>query len=215
MILLVWAISGALLAAGVFPRLAAATAFLLALCVSNPNPLLVNSGNMVRDIMLFYLMLSPCGAAWSLWPRHRGASVVKYVPAWPLRLLFLQLIVIYFVGGITKLASPQWQNGDTLYYVLASLDWTHIRILLPYWLTRVMTWTTLVWEIAFPILVIWPRTRNAALWIGVAFHVGIMAYLRVGPFGLYMLCMYLPLAAWEHWQPRLASYWPSQLRLAT
>jgi hypothetical protein len=68
---------------------------------------------------------------------------------------------------------------------------------IPYWLTQGMTWLVLAWECLFPLLVLWRPTRLAALWVGVAFHLGIWASLELGGFGPYMLCLYLPLVPWE------------------
>jgi hypothetical protein len=64
---------------------------------------------------------------------------------------------------------------------------------------RLLTWLVLAWELGFPLLVLMPRTRTAALLLGVAFHVGTGLALQLGPFPLYMLCLYLPLAPWERW----------------
>jgi hypothetical protein len=83
---------------------------------------------------------------------------------------------------------------------MGSLDWTRwsaADVSLPLWAMQLLTWTTLVWELGFPILVWLPLTRTAALWMGVLFHIGSGAALRLGPFPLYMLCFYLPLVPWE------------------
>jgi hypothetical protein len=41
--------------------------------------------------------------------------------------------------------------------------------------------------------------RIAALAIGATFHVVTFFNLEIGPFGLYALCLYLPLLPWENW----------------
>jgi hypothetical protein len=61
----------------------------------------------------------------------------------------------------------------------------------------VLSWITLIWEIGFPIFVMMPSLRALTLWLGVAFHVGTGVLLPLGPFPLYMLCLYLPLVPWE------------------
>lgn len=196
-ILIVWGACAGMLALGLFSKAAAGGALLLALCLSNANPYVINSGDMVRHALLLYLTLSPSGAAWALRRRPRSRSNRPYVSPWPLRLMFVQLCVIYFVNGIAKLQSPLWREGEAIYYVLASLDWSLLGPFVPYEMTRALTWTTLVWEIGFPVLVTVPLTRKPALWFGVAFHVGTSIAMRVGLFGLYMMCLYLPFVAWE------------------
>jgi hypothetical protein len=201
-VFLVWTIAALFLLLGVFANVAAAVALLVTLAVSNPNPFLFNAGDFVRNTLLFYLMLSPCAAVWSVRPRPLAPSGPVYIPPWPLRLLFVHMAVIYFLSGMTKLPAAQWRNGETIYYVMASLDWTHwsyASVPVPYWMTRLLTWITLVWEIGFPFFACWRRTRLITLLLGVFFHVFTNAGLRLGLFGPYMLCLYLPLVPWERW----------------
>ena len=62
-----------------------------------------------------------------------------------------------------------------------------------------MTWTVLVWEVSFPILVLNRWTRFVALLIGVGFHLGIFASMELGCFVPYTLCIYLAFLPWERW----------------
>jgi hypothetical protein len=65
--------------------------------------------------------------------------------------------------------------------VPASLDWTF----------TLLTYLTLLWEIAFPFL-LWNRTtRAAALLTGIGMHLGIWATMEVGPFSWVMLASYV------------------------
>jgi hypothetical protein len=203
-LLYVLAASAVLLGLGIVPRLAAAMAWFLSISITQLNPDLHNSGDQVRNILLFFLMLCPCGAVWSLaaWRRRRasGPGEPVLVHPWPLRLLFLQLIVIYFMNGVYKLRGAHWLSGMALVQTLGDVGWTRWSFAdwpLPVWLMQLMSWTVLVWEIGFP-LCMWIRwLRVPALIMGVLFHVGTGATMQLGPFPLYMLCLYLPLLPWE------------------
>lgn len=198
-----WALSGCGLLLGWFSRSSALVAWALSLSVFHINPFLVNSGDNARNTLLFYLMLCPCGAAWSLdawWRRHGLGAGRVFVHPWPLRLLFVQLTVLYFFTGAWKLLSADWTQGKAMHYHMANLAWTR----LPYeWLPgadllgQAFDWITLVWELGFPVLVFLPITRKPTLWLGVFFHLGTLLFFRIGPFPLYMLCFYLPLLPWE------------------
>jgi hypothetical protein len=207
-LLLLWAAAAGLLLLGLLPRASAAAAWLFSISFIGVNFYLGNSGDNVRSIELFYLMLSPCAAVWALGRRRTnagGGSGRVYVPAWPLRLLLLQMALIYVVNGLYKLAGPGWRDGDVLHIVLGNLAWSRLpsaRLPLPYALTQVMTWTVLGWELFFPILVAMRSTRTLALWLGVSFHVGTGLFLQLGPFPLYMLCLYLPFVPWERYVDR-------------
>jgi uncharacterized membrane protein YphA (DoxX/SURF4 family) len=196
-----WAVAAALLLVGVVPRLSAAFAWLMSVSVIGINYYLHNSGDNVRTIALFYLMLCPCGAVWALGHKPRVDGPVS-VPPWALRLLLIQLACIYFFNGVYKLCGPDWREGNVLHTVLGNLAWTRLpyeQLPLSYPLTQFMTWTVLIWELTFPVLVMTPWLRKPALWMGVSFHLGTAALLQLGPFPFYMLCLYLPLVPWERY----------------
>jgi hypothetical protein len=202
--LVIWAAAAVCLLLGICPRASAATAWLFSMSVMGLNRYLCNSGDNVRTIALFYLMLCPCGAAWSVqawWSRRRAPrSGPVYVPAWPLRLLVVQLALIYFVNGLYKFSGSHWRGGDIMHDVMANLAWTrfsYAQLPLPEVLIPFLTWITLFWELGFPLLIMMPFTRKLALWMGVAFHLGTGLFLQLGPFPLYMIALYLPLVPWE------------------
>jgi hypothetical protein len=205
MILLSWASAALCLLLGVFPRLSACWCWLCSISVISINYYLHNSGDNVRTISLFYLMLSPCGAVWALprWLRGHKPETV-YIPAWPLRLLFVQMAFVYCINGLYKVTSAQWESGVVMHYVMANLAWTRVSyamIPLPLPLLQLETWTVVLWEVSFPLLVILRFTRTPALVLGVLFHIGTAVLLQIGAFPLYMICLYLPLAPWEKWIP--------------
>ncbi|MCS6851157.1 MAG: HTTM domain-containing protein [Gemmataceae bacterium] len=225
-----WIVTGVGLLLGFWTRCCAAVSWALSVSLSNLNPYVENAGDEVRTIILFYLMLSPCGAVWSLDAGQGREREVVLVPPWPLRLLFVQMVLIYFMNGLYKAGGADWQAGDSLYYVLADLTlarWSYAQLPLPVPLTRWLTWLILGWELAFPALMLapglagaltdrlrcpdpWRRglrraataLRTAGLLFGVAFHVGIALCLEIGMFAPYMLCLYLPLLPWERWADR-------------
>jgi uncharacterized membrane protein (DUF485 family) len=102
---------------------------------------------------------------------------------------------IYLNTGLWKLFSPSWRDGSAVHYVLnqnvfqrfsaehlpPGLDWT----------MTVGTYTTLVWEIAFPLLILFWPTRVFALVLGVAIHIGMLVSIDVGLFSLVMLATYV------------------------
>lgn len=208
-LLSLWTASAVLLLVGAFSRFSALVAWLLAVSVHHFNPFVVNSGDNVRNTLLFYLMLCPCGTVWSVdawWARRRVATPLpSYVYPWPLRLLFVQLVVLYFMTGLIKLVFPEWARGTAMHYHLANLAWTRWPYeQLPFLLTLApfFTWITLAWELGFPVLVFLAWTRQPALCLGVLFHLGTVFLFQLGPFPFYMLCFYLPLVPWERYVDR-------------
>jgi hypothetical protein len=184
-------------------RLSAVVTWVLSASFAALNRDILNAGDTVRGIVLLYLMLSSCGAVWSVdawWRRRRPEEGPVYVHPWPLRLLFVQMVVIYFCNGLYKLLGTDWWSGRALYYVLGDLAitrWSYAAVPVPFWLTRLLTWTVLAWEVSFPLLMCWRPARLAALGFGVVFHLALAVGVELGAFSFYMLCLYLPLLPWE------------------
>ena len=86
-----------------------------------------------------------------------------------------------------------------MYYSLANQNFNRFPGLLEpllashpvQFMLQLMTWTTLGWELLFPFLVVFRRTRWLALLIGVGVHAGIGAFVMVGSFSLAIMWTYL------------------------
>jgi hypothetical protein len=204
----VWLVAISLTLVGLCTRLTAVVVWVLSTSFAYLNPNIDNAGDQVRGIILFYLMLTPCGAAWSLdaWLSRRGGPrVPAFIYPWALRLLFVQMVLIYFCNGVHKFVGHDWRAGTSLYLVLGDLTlarFSYTSLPVPYSLLRLSAWFVLVWEVMFPILVLWRPVRVVALAFGAAFHVGIWVTMELGCFAPYMLCLYLPLLPWERWVDR-------------
>lgn len=204
-LLLLWTAAAVLLLVGWRSRLIAIVTWVMAISIFNLNYYLHNGGDRVRNIELFYLVLAPCGAAWSLDQRRQGEPGPVFISPWPLRLLFVQLVVIYYFNGVYKLGSPDWRTGVALHHALGNVQWSRwpgLIVWLPDWSLKAITWFTLTWELGFPIFAYFRPTRKLTFWIGVLFHLGSGLLLRLGMFPLYMLCLYVPLLPWERWNSR-------------
>ena len=146
--------------------------------IYNRNPLIMDGDDAVLRIMLFYLILSPCGQVWSLDAKKYVGKYRSFI--WPLRMIQFQIALIYFGSGWVKFHSPEWSNGTVLEYVLIHPDYSRwdftpllhssaVRAVLEV-LAHVIKW----WELLFPILLIHPVTRLIALLLGIIFHVGLL-----------------------------------------
>lgn len=175
--MILWTLATACLLLGLCTRLSVLVVWVLSTSFANLNPYIENAGDEVRGIILVYLLLSPCGAAWSVdsWLRRRrsGNTEPVFIHPWPLRLLFVQMTFIYFVNGMFKLSGQDWRSGASLYYVLGDLTlarWSYAQVPLPYPLTRLLSWTVLGWEVGFPLLMALP-------WLAL----GLYHTLRIAP----------------------------------
>lgn len=204
-----WGITTLLLLIGCWTRVAAILTWLLMTSFDNLNHYNVDSGETVRYVLLFYVLFTPCAAVWSVdsWRRKDSDSRPIYVPPWPLRLMLVQLIFIYFMNGVYKLSGDTWAEGTSLYYVLSSLEIARFplsQLPVNFLLLQISSYVVLVWETSFPLLMLFRWTRIPALIMGASFHVGIFVTMEIGFFAPYMLCFYLPMVPWERWFQRRA-----------
>jgi hypothetical protein len=105
-----------------------------------------------------------------------------------------QMALIYFGSALSKLAFPVWRDGSAVYWALNLNDFHRFPWVIPESaapLLAVTTWATLGFELFFPLLVIFRRTRPVILWAGVALHLGLWLTLELGPFSWVMLAGYI------------------------
>jgi hypothetical protein len=165
------------------------------------NPLPLSGAFETRAALLFCLMWANCGEVWSIdaWRargrRSAGAAVTDRPAAmWPLRLMRGQVAVIYVSTGLWKLGSTEWRYGTALHYVLSNNGFARFPVSLPPAAAELLatgTYLTLLWELSFPLLVAFRRTRALALAIGVALHLGMWLTIELGPFPWVMLASYV------------------------
>jgi len=132
-----------------------------------------------------------------------------------------QVCLIYFSSGVSKFSSELWRDGSAIYYAMSHNVVQRFPVdVLPLPLQGVATLTTygtLAFELAFPLLVAWRRTRILTLIAGVGLHLGAWVTLEVGPFSWVMIATYIAFLPPERlatlvdevWQRKAARYRPS------
>jgi hypothetical protein len=187
-----------MLCVGYRTRLAAALVWLLVLSFQRRDPWVLNSGDfLIRDLALV-LMLAPSGTSLSVdrWrtARDRFWEFPSRAP-WPLRLMQIQLCVLYFTSVWDKVRGTTWNNGTAVSYALRLSDLT--RFSTPAWfnnselLANLLTFGTLAIEAGLVVLVWNRRTRPWILALGIAMHLGIELTIEIGFFSLAVITAYL------------------------
>jgi hypothetical protein len=187
------------LAAGWRTRLAAVVVFVGLLSFERRDPWVFNSGDGLLRVTAFYMMLAPAGAAVSVdrWRRTGGERFWEFPKRapWAIRLMQIQLSVIYIGGVWDKLHGTTWNNGTAVSYALRVSDLAALPV--PGFLSQspvivnLLTFGTLAMELALGILVWNRRLRPWVLFAGVAFHLAIAWAIRVGFFSVGMLVLYV------------------------
>ena len=117
-------VSSVALTIGWHSRLAALAVFVLILSFEHRNVWVFNSGDLAVRIEALFLAISPCGAALSL-DQARGTGKfwsAQQRPHWPVRLMQVQLSLIYLASAQAKLNGNAWPQGTAVSYALRLPD---------------------------------------------------------------------------------------------
>lgn len=189
---------------GIWPRCAACCAWLAAASYSWRNPLILHSGDSLVRIAAFFLMFARSDGAASLprwigrrlWPIAAEADPrpPARVPAWPQRILQLQLCILYFAAGVWKASGATWREGTAVGMVLQLGEFQRFPIpdfcMTPL-ASQLFTYGALALELGFPLLVWVPALRLPVLAAGLAFHAGLEWMLNVQLFQWLITSYYI------------------------
>ncbi len=189
--------AGFFLAAGLFSREAAITAWLLHLSAAKSADLFAYGMDNFTTIGLFYLMLSPLPDRLSADFRLRSLKPkAPDLQTFFRRILQLHLCLVYFFGGITKSAGLGWWNGMSVWRALVSPPFDHVppEVLVSWQaLLPAMAISVCLLEVSYPIFIWSHRTRR--LWLGAVIGVHLAIGGAMGLFLFSMVMIVLNLAA--------------------
>lgn len=220
---------------GLFTRWAGAVAFVILASTHVRNPAVLYGADSVARIWVFYLLLMPCGRAWSIdavRARVRtGGRAFRGPPAlmeaWPVRLLQFQVALVYLATGVSKFYGSDYHEGTALWFALANPTYSRFYVIAEPVLSSsapllaVLTIVTLWWELAFAFMMPLRVTRRAALGMGLFVHGGIFVAMQIQFWGPLMLLSYLSFASgrgvhrfWiRHVRETRDKRWPQRLVL--
>jgi hypothetical protein len=110
-----------------------------------------------------------------------------------------QVVLAYFASGVSKAASPVWRSGVALTGIMSAEGYgipSAARLLTAYpMIDKVLSWSVIVWEISFPLVLITPEpVMIALLAIGVMFHLSCAVLMGLNRF-VWAFCGCYP-AVW-------------------
>jgi hypothetical protein len=136
------------------------------------NPVIAYGVDKILASLLIILCLAPIGRALSM-DRLREVRAAKlkslaavppaYSSQWTgacTRLMQIQMAVLFFYSGVSKLGGDDWWNGDAVWVAFYTGEHYNKFVLdvlaSHYWMVNIATYGTILIEIAFPFL-IWQR----------------------------------------------------------
>jgi hypothetical protein len=209
------AVLAAMLTVGYRTRLATIGSWALFASLHSRLPILINAGDSMLRVLLFWSMFLPLGRAWSLDARRSrsldgdsqpdpsavfSAASIAFV---------LQLVLVYVCAGASKL-NVDWLQGNALgtilsfrLYGLPAGEWLGQFPQITLWLGR----ATVALELLGPLLLFIPwRTplwRMIAVASFLSFHIGIALTMTVGLFAWDGMAAWLAVLPAEFWHRAL------------
>ncbi|GAB3236447.1 HTTM domain-containing protein [Hymenobacter seoulensis] len=188
---LVQAVVAVALLLGYHARLATFLSWLMLISVQNRNQMILQGGDDLLRMLLFWGFFLPWGRVYSLDARSRPApSSYSYFSAATVAYM-VQLALVYWCAAMLK-SGPEWRiDGTALYYAL-SLDQILMpggRLIYPYpELLRFLTFASFYTELLIPFALFIPFRVPWWRWVFIGviigFHIGISLTLFVGLFFL-------------------------------
>lgn len=150
--------------------------------------------------LLVLLAFTQCGSVWSMDRLFDPRSQVRIPlsPAWPRRLMQILFCIVYLGAAVTKYRTPDFANGDLLYFSLLDPRWGGERMGM--WLATqpkllvLASYATVLFEAAFPLLVWIAPLRRPMIILAAIFHLmmgAVMTLALFTPVMLAALCAFL------------------------
>jgi Vitamin K-dependent gamma-carboxylase len=203
-------------------RLMTVVVWVLVLSIQARNPLVLNTGDTLLRLLLFWGMFLPLGAYWSVDRALKAAPPrvsTRFLSAATVGLL-LQIAFVYWFSALQK-TGPEWRtDGTAVYYALSVDAWGTATGAYLYQfpaLLTVLTYATILLEAFGPFLLFFPLftgpVRTAAILAFMGLHFGIWMTMPIGIFSwIAALCMvcFLPGWFWDKAAAKLRAAFPEQ-----
>ena len=188
---------------GRLKKLPAIFIWLTMISIQNSNSNNVNAEEFILCVLAFYAMIMPINSTFVFdFKQRKFLDSQSRVSAWTLIPFFIHIELIYIISlPLKPYFDHAWIDGTLVYLAVNTFDMSRF----PGWeifkighaiVSRIMTWSSLLVEAAFPILVWTERFRIPVILAMVAFQVGIAVLLSgVQFFSLSMinaLILFLP-----------------------
>lgn len=118
--------------------------------------------------------------------------------------LYLQLSLIYLGAFLNKILLEDWATGQFMDNFLANAEQNPFYLALVdflprVWVAGVLSWVSMAVELTIGLGFLFGRTRRAAVWLAVLFHLGMYTFLLGQTFGHFledMLLAFLVVLDW-------------------
>ena len=147
-----------------------------------------NSGDEMSMLLLFYLSFANTFSHFTLFKRkplppskEKLYNLVSNLAAYS---IMVNLCLSYFMAGVFKSMDAYWQNGMGIYYFVNDDRYSVFaagsrHVALPFILSAIISYGTIILELSFPFLVWYKKSRNIVFAVCLLMHIGVYAFLMI------------------------------------
>jgi hypothetical protein len=141
------------------------------------------------SVMAFLMILVPAHRYFSIDVLRKPQLLISKVPAWVINIFKLQLLLVYFFAGLSKL------NYDWLIAAMPLRIWLPAMSQLPVigglltqlWIAYAFSWFGAIFDLFIGFLLLYPKTRRPAYVLVIIFHVVTGWFFKIGMFPYIMI----------------------------
>jgi len=103
---------------GIYPRFAMAVMTICMVSFHIRSPFLFHAGDMLLRFVCVLMIFLDTGKAYTLATRFQPTSATTTVQGWVIRVIEIQLCILYFFAAVSKMDSRMWMDGSHLFTML-------------------------------------------------------------------------------------------------
>lgn len=177
-------------------RLCCIVVFLTLVSIHHRNAYILSSGDTLLRLLLFLTCFSDANGGLSVdaWRAGKSLSEFALTDPWPMRLMQIQICIVYQRTVFWKLRGKMWWDGTAAWYPLwidAYVRFRPPRFFLKPVFIRITTWGTLIEELAMATLIWIRELRYPMLLSGIALHLMLDIIMNLQLFSWIMICSLL------------------------
>lgn len=199
---------------GLHTRITGILTYLFALSLWERNPHVLDGGDNILVLVLFFLMFARVDRHFALraagprFPRPPWIPGPPRLPdSWRRRIhdvgtilhnaalvaIVAQVSVLYLTSALFKVQGEMWQNGTALYYILRvqEFTWPGIseHLYQNAFIVTAMTYATVLEQLAYPFMLLNRWTKLLSVFVVINMHVGIGLLMGLASFSTMMITL--------------------------
>lgn len=155
------------------------------------------------SIFTFLLLLVPANRYLSLDIKRKPSLKVTHVPAWTIQIFQAQLILVYFLAGLSKLTADWLLEAQPLRIWLPANN--SLPLMDKLWVAYVFSWFGAIFDLTVGFFLLFRKTRPTAYFFVVAFHLMTAWLFKIGMFPFIMIAVTLIFFPFKNRRPGGAS----------